>query len=705
MPTAVKREVPEPNPRHPLEQAGHELRKLGWGVLKLPYGQKKTPPDGYTGQNGIMASAADVQCWIDEGPANVGIRMPEDVVGLDFDCYKEVGRLSKARLEDECGPLPETWTSTSRTDGSAIHYFRVPVVPGVRFHDPAEGIEVIQHHHRYAVAPPSLHPDTHRIYVWRAPDGSSTPPNVAELPDLPSRWLEAILRGKPDKEVPVLAPGEAYMSLDSHKQYRVDRWLENTVKAIQEELRAAQSWPDGHRERIGQQLVGWEKLCADKAWRLASLAKAPWNPMTAVQARAVFLTSAPTDSGWTDRDLKTKWRQQFDRAEAAGWPLGEDYDEAEILLTDEPLEGAQPEPEKDESTGPKPLDWHALYQLPENEEWLVYPVLAMRRSTAWYSAPKVGKSLLALEVAVALALGKPVLGCPPQSPMKVLYIDCENDPRGDIRSRLGSMGLNPEDLQPGGPGSPTNLVYFSFPNMQTLDSKLGGEQMMDLVRIYQPDLVIIDTVSRMIAGEENSNDTWLNFYRYTGMRLKRAGIGMLRLDHEGKDTTRGQRGGSAKGGDVDAVWRLSGLPGGQFRLKLDYGRMYLPEADQEVMMRREIGPLRHEVELASRSHQFQVDATVQAMDALKLPYDVSQRAAEEALDGKFTRALIREAVSVRKNRWKADQEVLKLTSESVTRSAPTPSAHPSSNGVRRTTAAQLGALLSEDEETAGQNSD
>ena len=45
---------------------------------------------------------------------------------------------------------------------------------------------------------------------------------------------------------------------------------------------------------------------------------------------------------------------------------------------------------------------------------------------------------------------------------------------------------------------------------------------------------------------------------------------MVRLDHTGKDQTKGQRGGSAKYGDVDAVWKLTevvkgSLPAGMHR--------------------------------------------------------------------------------------------------------------------------------------------
>lgn len=61
-------------------------------------------------------------------------------------------------------------------------------------------------------------------------------------------------------------------------------------------------------------------------------------------------------------------------------------------------------------------------------------------------------------------------------------------------------------------------------------------------------MVVIDTISRAVGGEENDNDTWLNFYQYTGLRLKQAKVSVIRLDHTGKDLTEGERGGSAKAG-------------------------------------------------------------------------------------------------------------------------------------------------------------
>ena len=51
-------------------------------------------------------------------------------------------------------------------------------------------------------------------------------------------------------------------------------------------------------------------------------------------------------------------------------------------------------------------------------------------------------------------------------------------------------------------------------------------------------------------------------YRNTLAPLKQRGIAVLRLDHQGKDGSSGQRGSSAKDGDVDTIWRLKFQDGG-----------------------------------------------------------------------------------------------------------------------------------------------
>jgi uncharacterized protein YndB with AHSA1/START domain len=98
-----------------------------------------------------------------------------------------------------------------------------------------------------------------------------------------------------------------------------------------------------------------------------------------------------------------------------------------------------------------------------DEEWIVEPLLPARRMIALYSAPKAGKSLLMLEIAVAIARGTEVLGATPDRPRRVLYVDFENDPRGDVRTRLEAMDVGPDQLD--------NLCYLTFPSLAKFDTR------------------------------------------------------------------------------------------------------------------------------------------------------------------------------------------------------------------------------------------
>ena len=232
------------------------------------------------------------------------------------------------------------------------------------------------------------------------------------------------------------------------------------------------------------------------------------------------------------------------------------------------------------------LDWQALWADETEEEWIAEPLLPARRLVALYSAPKVGKSLLMLEIAANIAAGKPIFSPDFQSRQaKVLYVDFENDPRGDVRTRLIAMGFTPDQL--------TDLYYLSFPTMAGLDSEKGSQELMAAVQHYRCEVVVIDTVSRSVDGDENENDTWLDFYRHTGLKLKQNKIAMIRLDHSGKDETKGQRGGSAKSGDVDAVWRLKKTGDDLIDLVCEAHRFEIGRSNLTLLRRED--PLKHVV--------------------------------------------------------------------------------------------------------------
>jgi hypothetical protein len=148
----------------PFAVAVGTYRDLGWvGVLPLPHGQKLPPPPGYSGRDGRDPSDADVQAWreSDEAAGNIALRMPDDVVGVDVDCYDgKPGAATLAKAERDWGVLPVTWRSTSRDDGSGIRLFRVPA--GLTWGDVGPAVETIsrgaQIRRRVAQHPPGHRP-------------------------------------------------------------------------------------------------------------------------------------------------------------------------------------------------------------------------------------------------------------------------------------------------------------------------------------------------------------------------------------------------------------------------------------------------------------------------------------------------------------------------------------------------------------------
>jgi hypothetical protein len=230
------------------------------------------------------------------------------------------------------------------------------------------------------------------------------------------------------------------------------------------------------------------------------------------------------------------------------------------------------------------LDWEQLWaDTPEDEQWLVEPLIGVGRLIALYSPPKAGKSLLALEIAAAVATGRPVLSQPAGEPRKVLYVDLENS-RRDLRDRLDALGYKPADL--------VRLAYLSFPSLPALNSAAGGRELLALAIEHDAVLVIIDTVSRVVVGKENDADTFNDLYYHALAPLKGRDVAVIRLDHAGKDLSKGQRGSSSKDGDVDQVWSLSSA-GPAITLRCERSRT-LSEV-QSISLRRRTGPLRHEM--------------------------------------------------------------------------------------------------------------
>ena len=277
--------------------------------------------------------------------------------------------------------------------------------------------------------------------------------------------------------------------------------------------------------------------------------------------------------------------------------------------------------------GPPPrdlglLDWSEFWQRERTEvEYMIPGILPGGSAASIYSAAGGGKSLLALEWAVCKALGLPIMG-EPVEPGHVLYIDHEMD-RDLLEDRLTALGVDEDtDL--------SRLHYSLLGDWPPLDTPEGGWALLEAAQAVGAVLVVVDTISRAIEGEENPADTWLRLYRFTVRRLKLAGISFLRLDHSGKDATKNERGSSAKRSDVDQVHRIEVVGADRVNLVRQKNRKHLP-GDEVIALRRTSDPLRHVRVAVDLQREKKIGDLLDAIDRLELPADAGRTKVGRAL--------------------------------------------------------------------------
>ena len=119
------------------------------------------------------------------------------------------------------------------------------------------------------------------------------------------------------------------------------------------------------------------------------------------------------------------------------------------------------------------------------------------------------------------------------------------------------------------------------------------------------------------------------FYRCTGLLLKQAGIGWARLDHAGKDATKGQRGTSAKNDDVDIVCRLERTDAGQKVIATHRRMSWYPEKTEIAVT--ELSGVVTFTNADGPSYPAGTNDVVALLDELGVPQGASVRDARAAL--------------------------------------------------------------------------
>ena len=263
----------------------------------------------------------------------------------------------------------------------------------------------------------------------------------------------------------------------------------------------------------------------------------------------------PATARWVERSPE---RQAFeDRLDAATddehFALLEEvhhWDEpAEHLTADDGETGAAPAP-----LGTFDLEAYRSTPLPPRS-WLELGIFEFGAVNKLTAASGVGKSILLAHCAISWSLGRSALdagadGKPRKldRPMRVLYVDGELGPAWWHRMTEDKLKV-PRSL-------PEFMLYTLDdnplrPTWPALSTPEGAKAFLSFIEACgELDIIIMDTLSAFVGGEENSNDTWAEFDRLVTLPLKAAGFTIVYADHAGHNGDRA-RGGSAKKAKLD----------------------------------------------------------------------------------------------------------------------------------------------------------
>jgi len=204
-----------------------------------------------------------------------------------------------------------------------------------------------------------------------------------------------------------------------------------------------------------------------------------------------------------------------------------------------------------------PLDFT---KRPKPVEWLLEDYVAVGDLALYSGPPGIGKSWVTMGLATAMAngwgtfLGKPVM------PGRVLYFDEEN-PQDVITSRMvQKLGLQNFD----------NIRYISAEGLR-LDTH--PELLVQEVMLYQPKLIVIDSLARVHAKEENSVAEMGEILNQVLKPLARKNDMAVVLIHHSDKGGHGPRGSGDIEAAVDVSIELKGAAGaGMFSVRIRKSR-------------------------------------------------------------------------------------------------------------------------------------
>lgn len=181
-----------------------------------------------------------------------------------------------------------------------------------------------------------------------------------------------------------------------------------------------------------------------------------------------------------------------------------------------------------------------------------------------FAAPqKIGKSWLALQIAIHLAGGRKVQGLESFENWRVLFGALE-EPKSRTSSRLKKLA---------GPGEWQQNLSFFYALLPLMGG--GAEQLNAMVGQFQPQLLILDTLSAVVKSAHNGGDVFRQQYgEITCLRqiAEKYTLSLLLIHHTrkgvGDDLISSVAGTGGITAACDSVWGLKRKPEGYAELEI-----------------------------------------------------------------------------------------------------------------------------------------
>lgn len=197
---------------------------------------------------------------------------------------------------------------------------------------------------------------------------------------------------------------------------------------------------------------------------------------------------------------------------------------------------------------PQPLDISCIDEIQEERpDDIIGGILPVETVLLLYGVPKVGKSLMVLDLAFHLALGQSWFNLEIKKPWKVLYISAEGG-KWVLYGRIEHLKKDKVRV------AAKQFALWAVPSFDILDLA-DFDGLVAGIESFCPDVLIMDPLQKLHQADENANSEMQQVLDRLRTLITSQGRSLILVHHarKGGDAIRGA---SAIAGEVDSVIRL-----------------------------------------------------------------------------------------------------------------------------------------------------